>query len=52
MQFSGSANAWLGIRDPLSIVVEEADLVAMRAFFELLAKWESKEAKNANLDQS
>jgi len=49
---SGLANARLGIRDPISVVLEETDLIAMRTFFELLAEWESKEAKNAHLNQS
>jgi hypothetical protein len=49
---SRSADAWLGVLDRPSIALEETDLIAMRVFFELLAEWESKEAKNANLNQS
>lgn len=41
-----------GVRDPLSTVVEETNLVAIRAFFELLAEWECEEAKNANRNQT
>lgn len=47
-----SANAGLSVRDHLGIVLEETDLIAIRVFFELLAEWESKEAKNAHLNQS
>jgi hypothetical protein len=47
-----SANGWLGVRDHLGIVMEETDLIAIQLFFELLAEWESKEAKNAHLNQS
>jgi hypothetical protein len=46
------ANPWLELHEPPSIVLKEGDLIAMRVFFELLAEWESKEAKNANLDQN
>jgi hypothetical protein len=41
-----------GVREPLSTVVVETNLVAIRAFFELLAEWDSKESTNANLNQS
>lgn len=44
-------HAWPGIRDPLGGVVEETNLVTIRAFFELLAEWESEEAKNADRNQ-
>jgi hypothetical protein len=50
---SGSpVNARLSIPDPISIMIEETNFVAIRAFFELLAEWESKEPKNANLNPS
>jgi hypothetical protein len=42
------ANAGLGVHDPLSIMIEKTDLVAILTFFELLAEWESKEGNNAN----
>jgi hypothetical protein len=50
--FELPAHALPGLRDPLSTVVEETNLVAIRAFFELLAEWDSKESTNANLNQS
>lgn len=45
-------NGQQGIPVPLSTVLEENDLFAIRALFNLLAEWEFKEAINANLNQS
>lgn len=50
--FELPVHALPGVRDPLSTVVEETNLVAIRAFFELLAEWDSKESANDNLNQS
>ena len=44
-------NGQQGIPDPLSTVLEEKDLFAIRALFDLLAEWEFKEVMNANLNQ-
>jgi len=49
---SESANAWLDTCRPLITVPEETDLTPVRALFELLAEWESKEANEANRNQS
>ena len=45
-------HAYLGVREQLSSAFGEIDLVGLRAFFELLAEWESQGATNANLDKS
>lgn len=49
--YESPVNAGLSVRDPLSVMIEETDLVAILTFFDLLAEWESKEANDANLNQ-